>query len=140
MQPDYRDAAERHWEDADPLLADNRNANADHLLGLSAECALKAVMQGLGMPLRADGIPDQREHRVHINDLWDEFVSFAQNRGQAVYSLEIGARANPFDDWDIGQRYCHRSIITPAIATRHKQGARTAMQVLTRAVLDGVVS
>jgi len=47
MPTDFRDAAERHFEDAGYLEAGNRPANADHLFGLSAECALKAVMQGL---------------------------------------------------------------------------------------------
>jgi hypothetical protein len=49
--PDYRDAAERHWEDAGFLINDNRIANTDHLFGMAAECALKAVMQTLGMKL-----------------------------------------------------------------------------------------
>jgi len=140
VQPDYRDAAERHWEDADPLFADSRMANADHLFGLSAECGLKAVMQGLGMRLSPDGIPEENRHRVHINRLWDEFVAFAQGRDGARYALAIAASPNPFDDWDVAQRYCHRSKITPAVATKHQQGAQTAMQVLREAILDGEVS
>jgi hypothetical protein len=140
MQPDYRDAAERHWEDADDLMSNNRIANADHLFGLSAECGTKAVMQGLGMALNPDGVPVDKQHRVHINVLWDEFVTFAQNRGGARYALHIAATPNPFDDWDVAQRYCHRSRITKAIATRHQRGARTAMQILSEAILDGVVS
>jgi len=53
-------------------------ANADHLFGLAAECALKAVMQALGMlSLRSDGVPADKKHKVHINDLWNEFITFA---------------------------------------------------------------
>jgi len=47
MQADSRDATERHWEDANCRLADNRLANADHLIEFSAECVLRAVMLGL---------------------------------------------------------------------------------------------
>ena len=72
MPSDFIDAADRHFEDADFLESNGRVANADHLFGLSAECALKAVMQGLGMALRPGGVPLERRHRVHINDLWLE--------------------------------------------------------------------
>ena len=54
MPVDFRDAAERHYEDAGYLLADDRLSDADHLFGLSGECALKAVMLyvGYGAPTR----------------------------------------------------------------------------------------
>ena len=52
MPLDFRDAAKRHWKDAEYLLEDERfAANADHLFGMSAECALKAVMLSLGMQM-----------------------------------------------------------------------------------------
>jgi hypothetical protein len=140
MLTDYRDAAERHWEDADHLLAGGRLANADHLFGLSAECGLKAVMQGLGMSFRPDGAPAERQHRAHINTLWDEFVAFAQNRGGARYAIGLDAKPNPFDDWDVTQRYCHRSEIAEAIVEKHRQGTQTAMNVFKAAVLDGVIA
>lgn len=57
MPVDFRDAAERHWEDAEHLMNNDRLANADHLYGLSAECSLKAVMCALGMPIFSDGSP-----------------------------------------------------------------------------------
>ena len=44
MSVDFRDAAERHWTDAWLLFGNNRVANSDHLIGMAAECALKAVM------------------------------------------------------------------------------------------------
>lgn len=140
MQPDYRDAAERHWEDAGCLSGDSRSANADQLFGLSAECALKAVMQGLGMPLRPDGVPMEKKHRIHINALWDEFPAFAHSRNEARYAADIDTKANPFDDWDVAQRYCHRSEITQAILEKHQQGAAITMEIFRMAVLDGVIS
>ena len=139
MLPDYRDAAERHWKDAQYLSTDNRTANADHLLGLSAECALKAVMQGVGMTIDPGGVPTDKSHRVHINKLWDEFSTFSHTRGGARFAIIIDAHPNPFIDWDIAQRYCHRAGITNAILENHRQGALNTRKVLNNAVLEGVI-
>jgi hypothetical protein len=137
--PEYRDAADRHWEDAGFLINDNRTANADHLFGLAAECAMKAVMLGLGMPLRQDGAPVQSKHRKHVDTLWNEFCTFAQMRNGAKYAATLSAYGNDFIDWDISQRYEHRATITAAMVKKHEEGARTAMNVLKQAFLDGVV-
>ena len=139
MPTDFRDAAERHFEDAEYLEVDERLANTDHLYGLAAECALKAVMRGLGMNLRPDGAPDQSQHRVHIDGLWGEFVTFSQNRGGIKYTSSIASTNNPFSDWEVGLRYNHRNDITSEMLTRHKNGAKLTKQVLDTAILDGVV-
>lgn len=138
MAVDFRDAAERHWEDAGHLLGDARFANADHLFGLSAECALKAVMEGLGMKLKNNGKPED-PYAVHINKLWNEFITFAHARKGAHYAARTSGTSNPFDNWDISQRYQHRSIITSEVAEKHQQAAMTAKQVLETAVLNGDV-
>jgi len=126
MPVDFYDAAQRHWEDAGYLLADARLANADHLFGLSAECALKAIMLALGMTLRPDGAPADPQHRVHINQLWNEFVSFANARSGAHYASPLSGVPNPFMNWDVNQRYDHRSGITFTIVAMHQQGAQMA--------------
>lgn len=41
----FRDAMDRHWQDAELLHRKERLANADHLYGLSAECGLKALLE-----------------------------------------------------------------------------------------------
>ena len=138
MPVDFRDATERHWEDAGYLFADTRLANADHLFGLSAECALKAVMQGLGMKLVNNSMPEA-PYACHINKLWDEFITFVQNRGGARYATKINVAPNPFDDWDIYQRYDHRSIITEVKAENHRQAAETTMGILQAAIINGDV-
>ena len=139
MNPDFVDAAERHWEDSELLLAQQRLANADHLLGLSAECALKAVMLGLGMTLKPSGLPEQRRHQVHINKLWDEFQTFAESRGGAHYAAILSHVSAPFDGWDISGRYASRADIGPATVSHHRQGARQARACLQTAMLDGVL-
>ncbi len=139
MPLDFRDAAQRHWEDAGCLLTDDRWANADHLFGLSAECALKAIMLALGMTLHPDGKPADRQHRVHINRLWNEFVSFANTRDGAHYASPLSAVPNPFMNWDVNQRYHHRTDVSPGIAEEHYQAARMVKQILDQAVLNGDV-
>ncbi len=139
MNPDFADAAERHWEDSELLLAEQRLANADHLLGLSAECALKAVMLGLGMTLKPSGVPEQRRHQVHINNLWDEFQTFAASRGGAHYAAILSRLSAPFDGWDISDRYASRTDIEEDSVSRHRMGARQARACLQTAMLDGVL-
>jgi len=129
----------RHWGDAGYLLADQRLPNADQLFGLSAECALKAVMVGLGMALRADGAPDAKRHRVHINELWDEFLTFASNRGGARYSAHLTTVSSPFVDWDVGQRYAPSSTIMANQVQEHQAGTLLTQQCLNAAILDGVI-
>lgn len=136
---DFPEAAKRHWSDAGHLLMDQRFPNADQLFGLSAECALKAVMVGIGMALRSDGAPDARKHRVHIDELWDEFLTFVANRGGARYSVHLTAVNNPFSDWDVGQRYAPSSTILANQVQRHQAGALLAQKCLTAAILDGVI-
>jgi hypothetical protein len=136
MPVDFRDAAERHWEDAGHLLEDARLANADHLFGLSAECALKAVMLGLGMKLKKDGKPE-KPYTVHINLLWDEFITFASDRSGAHYATRMTGISNPFDDWDVNQRYDNRASITVKVVVSHQQAAETTKQVLETAVFNG---
>ena len=139
MSPDFRDAAERHWEDATYLLADSRLANADHLFGLSAECALKALMLGLGMVLRPDGAPQDPKHRVHINNLWDEFIGLATGPDGARYAALLSGTSNPFKYWDVAQRYAHRNHVFAAAVEQHRVGCGLTRQVLNAALLDGVV-
>ncbi|MBR2514420.1 MAG: hypothetical protein IKE45_10455 [Halomonas sp.] len=139
MNPDFADAAERHWEDGELLLTAQRLANADHLLGLSAECSLKAVMLGLGMTLRPSGAPEERRHQVHINRLWDEFQTFASDRGGAHYAAILSRVPAPFDGWNISDRYASRADIEPASVSRHQLGARRARTCLQEAMLDGVL-
>lgn len=61
MNPDFLDAHDRHWNDAEYLFAALRWANADHLYGLSAECGLKRLMIAFGMPVTTSGNPQRRQ-------------------------------------------------------------------------------
>lgn len=139
MSLDYGDAAHRHWEDAHYLLTDGRLANADHLFGLSAECALKAVMLALGMKLKASGAPEDQRYG-HIDNLWDEFGSFVSSRGGARYAALIAPHPNPFfPTWKVNQRYDARSVFSASAVSDHQSGAKRAKICLDMAMLDGMV-
>ena len=137
MSTDFRDAAERHFEDAELLLAQHRDANADHVFGLSAECSLKTVMLALGMSVTPDGKPRDRGHKVHMPELWAAFQSFAEGRLASRY-LEPLDKGNPFADWGIDQRYWTRTSITNRALSLHHTAAGQCQQSLHRMTLDGV--
>jgi len=138
MDCDFLDAAQRHWDDAELLLTQDRLATADHLLGISAECALKAVMVALGMGLNARGAPKAREHMVHIDGLWAAFQSFAQGRMGARY-IEPLEPGHPFGDWSPGQRYWNRSRFTDSRVDQHWSACEASLRTLGRCLLDGVL-
>lgn len=138
MTADFVDACTRHWEDAVHLEQQQRLANADHLYGMSAECALKAIMIGLGMTIRADGSPDEFRHRKHVDLLWPEFLTFANTRNGARYANLLAA-STPFANWRAEQRYEPRSAFSTTLLAPHRQGAVEARHALAAAQLDGVI-
>lgn len=140
MSTDYQDAAERHFEDAEYLKKDenaNREANADHLYGLSAECSLKAVMTALGMERTKAGAPRDSGLKVHMPDQWAAFQSFACGRLAARY-LNILDQSNPFSDWKVDQRYFHRQKISTTATSKHRKAAIHCRTCLHALILDGV--
>ncbi len=141
MRANYEEAARRHHRDAAYLLSAGgaRRGNADQTYGLAAECALKAVMIGLGAPASSAGQVLERRHRVHIDRLWTEFIAFAGTRGGAAYAGQLPA-GRPFADWSVGQRYAGRHALpTHSRVETHKSAADSTMRILDQAFLDGVV-
>ena len=66
------------------LFAHKRWANADQLYGYSAECGLKLVMESIGMVVDDKGVPAERRHRVHVRELWPEFIAFVGARREGA--------------------------------------------------------
>jgi len=133
---DFADACDRHWEDGESLLADERLANADQLFGLAAECGLKRTMLRLGMNVDAEGVPAEKKHKVHIDRLWDTFQGFASSQNGARYAAQLPA-SNPFSDWSIHNRYAHRSHFSREVVASHRGGAAAVREVLQQAEFDG---
>lgn len=134
---DFADAHERHWEDAEHLLIAGRWANADQLYGFSAECGLKALMQNLGMRVRtADGAPQERAHRVHIEELWDVFDQFAAHRGESALLTQLPG-GKPFSDWSHHNRYASRANFDRAYVEPHRDAALGVRRMVQGAVQGG---
>lgn len=137
MSTNYRDAAIRHLTDGDTLSSAKRYANADQLYGLAAECALKAVMVGLGMQVTRGGAPRDHAHKVHMPELWMAFQSFAEGRLASRY-MEPLSHLNPFEDWKVDQRYWASRAIGMARTQNHRDAVTLCRESMELAVLDGV--
>lgn len=133
MGCNYQDAFTRHAEDADFLLDDKRWPNADHLYGLAAECALKALLIVYGINNSNGDICD-RSYRTHINSLWNMYPAFSQHRN--FYAINS---QNPFSNWEIGQRYSQKQDIDEQTAKEHKRAVEELRKIINKAKLDGVL-
>jgi hypothetical protein len=138
MRADFLDAHERHFRDAEYLFLDQRFANADHLYGMAAECGLKQLMLIFGMPFDyIKDMPGQSIDRVHVNEIWIRFESYRCGHYQGTgYVLP---QHNPFDDWNVSQRYAHQSNFDAALATAHQEGATLVSDLVKKAMLEGLL-
>src|SRR5438445_3524577 len=108
VQYSYTHAAKRLISDAVGLWMGGSRETAVHLAGLSAECALKSVLVGLGLvPAGTDGqIANRSPLRLHINQLFGQFQTILQgHRGAAYAALLPTPVPQPFHDWLVDHRY-----------------------------------
>lgn len=115
---------------------DGRLGSADHLYGLAAECALKAILVGWGV-IPAMGPPPKSPYKVHIDKLWDEFGAYVRSHGHSTYVFPSGA--SPFSGWLAEHRYDEDSTFTVPRVQAHGAGSREAYRLFEQAVTDGVV-
>jgi hypothetical protein len=127
--PNFLDAAERYWQDALILDKQDRLASADHLYGICAECALKAVMEIVGSR------PLPKKYFVHLPQIWEEFQCYQPPVGPNAYGTR--AMPNPLPDWSVHDRYGPSSVFDRARLQKHAYGAREAMKHIEQARLDG---
>lgn len=139
VEPLFRQAAKRHFRDAQYLRDNGYLANADHLSGFAAECALKGLVvdhlggrvdrgfsvTGSGMALKD-----------HIGaKLWGTIAPLAAGHsGPEIVALFEGV--NPFLDWDVSDRYAEGSQMSAGIVAKHIDGARRAIVALESAALS----
>lgn len=98
------------------LFREQRWANADQLYGFSAECGLKTIMRAHGMAVDGKGVPQRREHRTHIQDLWPVFGTFARQWQLPRYLAQLPT-GTPFADWSHHDRYAHRTHFDRAVVS-----------------------
>jgi hypothetical protein len=138
MQADFLDAHERHWDDAERLFAAGRYANADHLYGMAAECGLKRLMVRFGMAVDpAKGSPAAYEDKSHANKIWSRFESYRSGKMEGSgYGLPT---PNPFDKWDVSDRYAHQFNFNQAGVQLHQAGAAAICELIKKAQREGLL-
>jgi hypothetical protein len=132
----YASAAKRTHRDAERLAEAERLGTADHLFGLAAECALKAVLHTLGKIADAPAKPP-RPWKVHMPKLWSEYEALAG--ADSLPSLDFESGSCPFSDWTIDQRYEHDRFFLDRrdAVERHRRGSLFVLGVLERVKIDG---
>lgn len=135
MGVSYTEAAKRHATDAKLLDEASRFANANHLLGFAAECALKAVLRALYPTLfEAEGDPIKK-HKVHINTLWPQLATIISGRSEDYLALP---ETNPFGLWSVHARYAADADGPRAeIHEAQKRGAEACLELLAAARENG---
>ncbi len=120
LKTDFKNAYVRHQKDANILFDGKRYANADHLYGLAAECALKAVMVKLE-PLLIDDNGDllNQGDKIHIDKLWGHSRVFLQGRTASSCLAHLSGK-NPFNNWNVNCRYAHEKRFTKNTTLPHQ--------------------
>ncbi|MDI9349156.1 MAG: hypothetical protein QM537_04035 [Candidatus Symbiobacter sp.] len=136
MNADFKDAHERHWEDAEHLHEKELLANADYLYGLSAECGLKAIMQKCGMKLDGKGSPENKEDRKHINELIPRYNGYRDKF--TTFDFEQ-LPPNLFKDWHVDHRYANRSNFTAQTVQTTYGDAFKIYELVRRAIINGLM-
>jgi hypothetical protein len=132
-------AANRHFRDAEYLRDNGYLANADHLSGFAAECAIKGlIVDHLGGQVR-DGFP-YTDRAVKVNKhigtwLWNVVASLGTGRLEPEIVALFEGR-DPFADWLVGDRYAEGSHISRSAVDIHIDGARRAVVALESAALS----
>jgi len=137
MKADFLDAHRRHLCHADSLFGASRLANADHLYGMAAECGLKRLMIAFGMkPRPADGAPENREDKAHVDKVWVRYEAYRSGQVQGVqYGLPS---SSPFDDWKVSQRYAPENHFDRARVEPHHTAAHQVNALIKSAETAGL--
>jgi hypothetical protein len=123
---DYPNAAMRHLRDANQLHDLQRFANASHLYGFAAECALKAIAQRAFKPAQ------QRSIHGHIPAVFSELATL-NKCGQDQYLSKAVARVQPFFSyWAVCQRYAPEgaTAFAPKTVGEQRDGAHHACKLM----------
>lgn len=135
----YAEAARRHYDDAQYLeaAAPPRSQNADHLYGLSADSAAAAIE--LAVNTRG-GARYADATRVHINRNWNELLTWHGSLARVASGLATLDKKNPFQDWDVNQRYHCNKTAEAAALDRHKKAAARLLSILEQLRTAGVLT
>ncbi len=132
---DYADAAQRHFDDAKLLHTQvpSRLANASHLYGFAAECALKCMMLGRGNSGR---VP--KGSIGHLPLLLQELKNHSIANGNAALLIRIKKSATGLSEWRVEQRYDKQSAFSAQIVGAEADSARK-LRALSLQYLRGII-
>jgi hypothetical protein len=117
-QEDYADAAERCFADGDRLYQGQRYANACHLFGLGAECALKVLLAGYPGLV---SVPHK-----HLPELRDDVLRTLSGRRHNGVRQLLNT-ADYMVGWEIGNRYWPTEAFTGETSTLHRDHCRRTL-------------
>ena len=148
LSVNYFDAARRHFQDAGVLLSANRQANAGQLLGIAAECGIKAVLVASRVPVDTEGSIDRlpcvkgrgfKEHWPDLHQALTDLTGAIPDSRTATTYLSALPNLGHFLDWRIEHRYWRDAALPLASVARWQLAAGDVMAVLDQAKEDGVL-
>jgi hypothetical protein len=122
-----------------------RLASADHFAGFAAECALKAIiLDYLGGHLDKSSRPTHsgltgKPSFGHANEIWGQLASTAHGRTANQFSAFLGG-PNPFDNWNVGERYSDGTHLDEQHVDDHLDAANQAISMHEQAKINGALS
>jgi hypothetical protein len=141
--PDFKAAARRHYQDAQYLLADRRWPNADHLAGVAAECGLKAILLDyFGASLNQWDKPVHPQATAkgqrlgHVNELWGQLPLIVRGRSARPFTGLLTWQ-DPFNGWDVADRYSDGKAISETDAGDHVTTAGKILFMIQQAEIKG---
>ena len=143
-QVDFKEAAKRHFSDAEHLLAEGREPNAGQLFGFTAECGLKALLVAHGLPTEPNGDIVRKPntgYRAHVPSLSQAIATltiFPDGRAATKYVSMLTELAH-FDDWNVDHRYWTASIVPLTSLPAWRSAATQVALMLDTATVDGVM-
>lgn len=120
---DMEEAAGRHYHDGCKLLKDNRLDNAGYHFGLAAECAIKGLLQLMGVR------DDEDVMRVHFPIMRGLALQVIGGRS-ATAIRSILERDNFLQRWDIRMRYATNGNVDSRTADTWRNNANEVIGLL----------
>jgi hypothetical protein len=124
-----RDAANRHFSAATALRSTSNSRVAGYLYGIATECAIKKVMQNLGIRELAANQRKDDPYYAHF----ETFRTMLRDTvsGRAATNLRRIAEDDSFmQHWDTSMRYSDGTQIDPAWIERWHENAVTAIAMM----------
>lgn len=113
---------------------------ADHLAGVGAECAVKAILIDF-LGSRYNGLKGKPSHTQtgdhgHLSSLWPQFEVLAKSRNAVALLKSITRSKHALQDWNLHERY-DGTCIPPAVLGRHIKAANHILAAHQHARVTG---